>query len=200
MEIKQLLKSEILNEFIAQDYLDYSNLLNIKDTFGANTPKSIKLEQFFKKEKYDLLKKEIYDLKFKEIYIPDSYSFSKSNLGNEFSRLFNSKDFISFISFIVGRNIKNIKAESLLFDHKDYTLLKDNANETFLEINFFFNDDWKEEYGGYFSYFKDEELLRIFPVENNVTIIYLREMQRFVKYINVKSSKRKIYLISLSEK
>ena len=196
MNIKTALKSEILNEFLNLDYLNYETLTEVKKAFAKNSPNSIKLETFFKKEKYDLLLKELLKLKFKKIYSPEICSFSMSIISDEFSKLIKSEEFISFIEFIFDKKINNIQSESLIFEHKDYTLLQDNVKESFFEINFFFND-WKEEFGGYFSYFKDEELLRILPTHNSVTFVHLDEIQKFVKYINVYSGFNKILLVNL---
>jgi hypothetical protein len=164
-----------------------------------NSPKSIKLEDFFKKEKYELLENEIKSLKFKRKYIPDRLSFSVSDLGKNFRRLFDSEEFRLFFSFLIGKSIKNYKINSLMFKHKDYSLLEDDDNKnSFFEINFFFNDLWKDYYGGYFSYISEnEEVLRVLSTENSVAIIYLdNEVKGFTKYINVNSGKKKIYFVN----
>ena len=197
MNIKEALKSGILQEFLNLDYLNYENIINIKKIFHENKPKSVKLESIFKKDKYDLLLKEFMKLKFKRNYAPEIYSFSKSAISDEFSKLIKSEEFITFIEFIFDKNIKNIQSQSLIFEHKDYTLLKDDVSESFFEINFFFNN-WKEEFGGYFSYFKDEELLRILSTENSATFVHLDKIQKFVKYINVNSGFNKIFFVNLS--
>lgn len=195
---KEFLNSEILKEFITDDYLVYNNLLEIKNTFSKNHPKSIKLDKFFKDDKYKTLQKEILNLKFKKDYLPLEHSFSKSNLGSEFKKLLESEEFKTFIQFITGKKIIKQTPNSIFLEHKDYTLLKDDFNESFLEINFFFTDKWEEDFGGYFSYFKDEELLRILPSGNSVTLVNIDlGVQNFIKYINVNSGKNKIYLINL---
>jgi len=65
-------------------------------------------------------------------------------------------------------------------------------------INFFFNDLWREEYGWYFSFVSEnEEILRILPIENSVTIVYIdKNVDGFIKYINVNSGKKRIYLVN----
>ena len=44
MNIKTALKSEILNEFLNLDYLNYETLTEVKKAFAKNSPNSIKLE------------------------------------------------------------------------------------------------------------------------------------------------------------
>ena len=55
MKIKEVLKSDVLKEFLNDTYLDYDSLTGISKVFLKNVPKSIKLEDFFKKEKYYLI-------------------------------------------------------------------------------------------------------------------------------------------------
>ena len=59
MKIKEALKSEILKEFLNDNYLNYDTLAEISKVFSKNIPNSIKLEDLFKKEKYYLLKSDI---------------------------------------------------------------------------------------------------------------------------------------------
>ena len=200
MEIKDALKSGILNEFLNDDYLEIENLEQIKKVLSENTPKSIKLEDFFKKENYELLKNEIRNLKYKRKYFPDKLSFSVADLGKNFKKLFDSEEFKLFLGFIIGKNIKNYMLNSKMLKHKDYTLLSDEKDpiQSGLMITFFFNYLWKEEYGGYFSYISEnEEVLRIFPKENSVTIVSIdQNIDGFIKYINVNSFKKKIYFVN----
>lgn len=196
--IKKVLKSEILNEFISKDYLDYNNLVNIKKIFLSNNPKSIKLDGFFKEDKYKFLQKEIHNLKFKKEYKPLSHSFSRSELGSKFKKLIQSEEFKTFISFITETEFNQFTSNSFMLAHKDYSLLKDDFNKNFLEANFFFTN-WKEEFGGYLSYFKDEELLRITPFENSLTLVYVENgLQNFVKYLNVNSAGKRDYFVKVT--
>ena len=194
---KQILNSNILKEFIADDYLNYENLANIKNTYSKNYPKSIRLDRFFKEDKYNLLQKEIFSQRFKKISSPMECSFSTAEISDEFKKLINSQEFKDLIEFITGKKLQNHKSNCICIGHKNYTLLKDDFNEEFLEINFFFSG-WKQEFGGYFSYFKNEELLRIIPSENSVTFVNIGDkIQNFIKYINVNSQLRKVFLINL---
>ncbi len=198
MEINEAIKSEILKEFMTDDYLNYDNLINIKNRFNQNTPKSIKLDAFLKIDKYLILKNEITNLKFKRDYTPDSHSYSHSVIGNKFNNLIISKEFKTFISFIIGKSIKKFDVNSILLKHKDYTLLSDEKIEPYFEINFFFTEKWDEEFGGYFSYINDEELIRILPSGNSLTLVYLDGIKSFIKYININSNGNKNYLVSLN--
>lgn len=197
MKIKESLNSNILKEFLNDTYLDYDNLAEISKVFSKNAPNSIKLEDFFKKEKYILLNNEIRNLKFKKKYIPDKLSFSISETGANFDKLFNSDEFRIFLEFIINKKITNFKKKALLIKHKDYSLLSDdNVKFTGILINFFFNDLWRDVYGGYFSYISEnEEVLRILPSENSLTIVSVDEkVDGFIKYVNINSRKKRIYL------
>jgi len=77
-------------------------------------------------------------------------------------------------------------------------LLEDEEKkESFFEINLFFNDQWREESGGYFSYIsKDEEVLRVLPTENSLVFIFNDiNIKTFVKYVNANSGKRANYFV-----
>ncbi len=196
MEINEALKSEILKEYLNDDYLEKENLENIKKVLFKNSPKSIMLEDFFKKEKYYMLKEEIRRLKFKRKYFPDKLSFNQGEIGKNFKKLIQSEELKTVFEFLLGKKINDFKTNSIMLKHKDYSLLSDNGPEVsgFL-INFFFNDLWKEEYGGYFSFVSENaEVLRLMPKENCVSIVYVdKTVDWFIKYINVNSNKRQIY-------
>ncbi len=199
MKIEDALKSEILRDFLNDDYLEIDNLEQIKKTLSKNSPKSIKLEDFFKKEKYGLLKNEIRSLKYKRKYIPDKLSFSIADIGKNFKKLIDSEELRIFLGFLIGKNIKNYMINSKMLKHKDYTLLSDEQGtiKSGCVVNFLFNDLWREEYGGYFSYISEnEEVLRVLPTENSVIIVFIDQtIQGFIKYINANSLKKKIYFV-----
>ena len=196
-EIKQALNTEILNNYITEEYLEYKMLLKIKKAFKFNIPKSVKLEIFFKKEKFDALKKEIEKLKFNKNYIPNEYSFLISNVGSEFEMFFNSEEFNSYLGFLIDRSKFKTKMNTLLLEHKDYSLLNDHEKAiTFFEVNFFLSN-FKEDFGGYFCYMRDDkELLRVIPSENSLTLVHLQKVNRFIKYINVNSGNKKICFVN----
>lgn len=83
-------------------YLD--NIENVKRIFDScNWLPSVKIKNFL--NDYETLEKEIKKLKFKKVKTPIYYSYSKAEFSDNF---FNSKEFIDFVSFVIGKKIKKI--------------------------------------------------------------------------------------------
>ena len=98
------------------------------------------------------------------------------------------------ISFINNKITKLNNYEIVKFQHKNYTLLHDNLKEKQqLRLIFDFTEDWNHDSGGFNSYINNsEELLRINPKENSLSIIQLNEkILNFTKYINNKAKNNK---------
>lgn len=193
MEIKEALKSSILKEFITPEYLDPKILLSVKNAFKKNIPKGVQLQQLFREDKFNILKKEVTNLKFAKDYVPNTHSYESSPIGNEFSRLLESVEFRSFIEFITEKPVNHFESSAKRFSHGSYTLLSDKPERSSLQLNFFFANEWKEEFGGYHSYIlKNDEALRLTPLDNSLTLVHMQNnCKSFVKYVNVNASNAK---------
>src|SRR3989344_6036653 len=168
MEIERAIKSKILSDFITKAYLDIRTLMEIKNSFKKNYPKSVQLQQFFNEKTYETMKMEIENLKYTKKYKPELFSYSKASLKSELYNVFDSEEFKSLIAFITDKKIKYFEGNAVKFEHKDYTLLQENKR-SFLHIGLVFTDNWDEKSGGYISYVKDnEEALRIIPKGNSL--------------------------------
>lgn len=191
-------KFKLLKEWINNDYLNPQTIMTIKQAFHENNPKSIQLQNFLKNNKFKILQKAIMNSKYDLEYKPDCYSFYKIKKSNkiikEFIKFIESKEFRLLISFINNKITKLNNYEIVKFQHKNYTLLHDNLKEKQqLRLIFDFTEDWNHDSGGFNSYINNsEELLRINPKENSLSIIQLNEkILNFTKYINNKAKNNK---------
>jgi len=198
-------KFKLLKEWINNDYLNPQTIMTIKQAFHENNPKSIQLQNFLKNNKFKILQKAIMNSKYYLEYKPDCYSFYKIKKSNkiikEFIKFIESKEFRLLISFINNKITKLNNYEIVKFQHKNYTLLHDNLKEKQqLRLIFDFTEDWNHDSGGFNSYINNsEELLRINPKENSLSIIQLNEkILNFTKYINNQAKNNKAIFLRAS--
>jgi len=198
-------KFKLLKEWINNDYLNPQTIMTIKQAFHENNPKSIQLQNFLKNNKFKILQKAIMNSKYDLEYKPDCYSFYKIKKSNkiikEFIKFIESKEFRLLISFINNKITKLNNYEIVKFQHKNYTLLHDNLKEKQqLRLIFDFTEDWNHDSGGFNSYINNsEELLRINPKENSLSIIQLNEkILNFTKYINNQAKNNKAIFLRAS--
>ena len=198
-------KFKLLKKWINNDYLNPQTIITIKQAFQENNPKSIQLQNFLKNNKFKILQKAIMNSKYYLEYKPDCYSFykiKKSNkIINEFIKFIESKEFRLLISFINNKITKLNNYEIVKFQHKNYTLLHDNLKEKQqLRLIFDFTEDWNHDSGGFNSHIDNsEELLRINPKENSLSIIQLNEkILNFTKYINNQAKNNKAIFLRAS--
>ncbi len=120
-------------------------------------------------------------------YIPDLFSYSVAPIPEDMQQFFQSPSFLERLSRITGQAIKKVHLQLLAFAHQDYTLLHDELQQPqgilfFLELT----QHWKPSWGGYTSFVhNEEELIRLYPVPNSLTIIHQeKNVHYFVKYVN----------------
>ncbi len=135
-------------------------------------------------------------IKFRKKYLPHSYSYSYSK--------FIDKEFINYLSdflfIFLDKKLRNRFLGLFSFGYGDYTLLNDKfKTKNGYKIIIDFTNYWHDDFGGYHSFLrKNKEFLRLKPKNNSISIIKLDKNTRyFVKYINNKARKNKIYFIDL---
>ena len=152
---------------INSQYLSSEVLNNITSYLKKSS--SIQLQEILTQEIYQKLLNNLSKLKLKREYIPNSHSYSSLEFkDNELISLLTE-----FISKLLNKKVKLISSKLYSFAHKDYTLLQDDISEekgitAILELT----PDWNLESNGYTSFMiKDEELIRINPSHNTLSII-----------------------------
>ena len=191
MDIDKALKSELLKEFLNPVYRNMKTLQQIKNMFQKKAPKSVQLQEIWKKEKYKALKTEAEIAAYTDEYEPERYSMSKAEMGEELQRIWLSEEFQALITFITGKKSTG-EATLEMFQHQDYTLLSDEAEPSYVDVCFWMAPYWEQAWGGYTSYVQEnEEILRIHPIPNSLTFVHVQQgMKKFVKYVNVRAQER----------
>lgn len=179
-----------------QVYLAEETITAMRDEFLKNG--FIQLSDFLTQSFFSQCLASVQKSSFTKKYVPDRFSFSEAKIPAEISKLLTSKQFADFVSSIVGKklSLKNLKI--LSFSHKDYTLLHDNLKGySGFDLVFDFNTI-DESCGGFTSYVRNgQEVVRIVPIANALTLIKRRkDMLSFVKYVNHRSEKSRIFIHS----
>jgi hypothetical protein len=158
------------------------------------------LNNFFANDFYKKLKKEVFSLNYKKSYIPNLHSYSKASLGKTLHSLFNSKEFLAFISKLMKKKIKNTGGEAFCFSNGDYTILSDKTKrKPGIDIIIDFTDKWNNNYGGKITYVDGKGNYYHLSVKGNSLFIVKREnIQRFVQYVNNKGKNNRRYFIIFS--
>ncbi len=104
------------------------------------------------------------------------------------------------IKKITGKIITT-EIEVLQLSHKEYTLLHDKKEkEKGYTIMIDVTPMWDSSWGGTIIYKKENDYYTIPPKPNSLTIVNNQNMQSFIKYINHKAEKNKLYLLITSLK
>ena len=179
-------------ELVNDIYLNAAVVKQMKTAF-KNTG-VLRLDSFFNELKY----KAIFDLfdsiNGKKKKIADRFSFEEMN-AHKIKKMFASKEFISFISSIIGKKFYKIKVEVRRFRHRDYTLVHD-FNSRGIEFFMFFSKGWSDKLGGQLVYRDVDGKSLIFNVRgDSFVLINSRSYRKFVKYVNHLAGKRSFVLI-----
>ena len=172
-----------INEFYRQKEL----LAQVKEAFldHPDCP-SVALHEFLTPEGLQQARKKAN--KWKHTVIPDKHSYAscKAKLG-----------LADFVKKATGR--KPIKHESMLFRHRDYTLLHDDVKQRAGVIGLYFLFDWDPAWGGEIVFVKDGETLKRFtPKKNTLLLVWRKQgVQSFVKYVNHKAGENVVAFLSV---
>ncbi len=95
---------------------------------------------------------------------------------------------------LLSKKLKLVSSKAFCFKHGDYTLLSDKSkSDKGLIVVYELTEFWDDIAGGFHSFISDkEELLRLSPVFNSLTIILNnKSMKSFIKYVNHYSKNNK---------
>jgi|SRR3989344_1005157 len=157
---------------------------------------SAKIKQFFIPSFYRKLKNIISRINYRPIKKQMHYQYSKALMTKGLNGVFNSEEFLDFVSRIINSKVKAINGEIRRFTWEDHTLLHDKDGEKpGFDIIFEFTENWQGSYGGYTVYTDGQGNSSIIYPEPNTLLIVKRKkgVQKFVKYLNYKSENKYRY-------
>ena len=187
-------------------YLDGESLLKIQNTF--RTEGSALLFNFFEDETLLEIKKAINHLSFTEEKELLKHRYKKVSpealLKNPlFKNIFQGKEFLGFLSFIINKKILAPSFSVYNFTWKNYTLLHDEVQEKpgidiIFDLAALHHEQWNEGWGGVVTYVDGSGEFRRLPVQQNVLALVQRkttEEQRFVQYVNHHAEGKKRFFV-----
>lgn len=174
--------------YINKEYLKKENFELIKKTFDSNRPNSIQLREILSKKLYNSilpqLKKIKWELKEEKT---DYFRYSIGELPEDLLKLLRADFFKEFISSLTGIKFNGLKLRFFRFSSGDYTLLHDKLKpKEGVVLILDLTRDWDVKWGGQNIFLnEDNELLRINPLSNSLTLIKRdNQVKDFVKYVN----------------
>ena len=97
-----------------QGYFTKTMLTTIKTSFKANKElPSVQLQNFISKKNYNSIQKKVMKLKFKNEYVVLHHRCARAELPVKLQKELVSREFVSFISSIIGKKIKKLSAIQL---------------------------------------------------------------------------------------
>jgi hypothetical protein len=153
----------------------------LKHAYKINTPQGLQITSFLKNSDYIDLLKYVKNSKFNKMEIRDMYSFFEANCGA--LQIFKSKEFISFVSALIGKRFRGAEYSLRMFMHRSYTLINDKSTSQTPEFYFDLTPGWNDAWGGYIAYITDEGNKVITPNHPN-SIIIAEGSKSYVKYVN----------------
>ena len=175
-------------------YLNGENTAKLKDIFLANERlPSIIMPNFIGKKDYAMLEMAAKKCRYKIEKEPMHFRYSASETPKSLPELLNSNAMKQLISKIINKKIKKIDGKLYCFGWKDYTLLNDEKIEKpgyDLILDF---GKWDESFGGMITYsdgMGNSDALKSRP-DTLIIVKRKNRMQKFTKYVNNKSGKRK---------
>lgn len=195
---------QVLKQWINPQYLSAETMQQIEKQFSSNPVPHIQLAQFLLPQKAEEIRKALEKIKWQHQYIPHMHSYALGNASgntpiNQFFSFLDSNGFKVFLGTMLRKEIKTIEKEMLLFQHRDYTLLHDSRQEKDAVLCCFdFTKDWLLGAGGETVVVSKTEPLLFPRLCNALTLVQLKpDIHYFLKYVNAKAEKRKIFLIQM---
>lgn len=175
----------------------YANARALKaahDTYIENSPKHLQLRNALRPAIWKKWWAELHHAPWKKECIPDLFSYSTTPVSQDMETFFCSSLFRDRLFLLTGKKVNQLHVQLLAFSHGDYLLLHDTLKQPsgtifFLELT----QKWQHLWGGFTSFVKQQELIRLYPVPNSLTIFQQENnVNYFVKYVNfyAKNNKR----------
>ena len=175
-----------INDF----YLEHETIGQISNVLRSQ--RYVTLEKFFSKNFLGELMGEIRNLEFEKKSNKILHSF-KSSHSVKINKML-APELANCISKITKRGIKPIKAETRIFEWKDYMIINDKKPEkSGIDILIDLTSDWDESFGGHAVYVDGTgDYTKVCHKFNSITIILKDEnTKKFVQYVNNFAKKKK---------
>jgi len=165
MEIKKLLNSKIINEWINKKYLNLNKLGELKKIFLHSNPFSyLELKNFFNDYKLIKILKALSKEEFHEreadlfkFMQTEDFKLIKNKTLNDFRKFLLSDEFISLIKFITEfKLINKIDMSGSLYQNTDYLLCHDDLLEGRKVAYFLYLSSMGDNEGGNLNLFDSE--------------------------------------------
>lgn len=165
-------------------YMDKAIIESASGIYNRQSPKNIRLGNFFQKSVFSLLQRKLHSSRFVLKFNPYKYKYSVTSM-NAIDSFLNGGYFNYLVMGILGMKKYKIIYEIRKFEAGNYTLLHDAEKEK-EGIDFFLDfSKSRQNFGGYTTYLtKEEELLILTPSPNTLSFIERRnELMKFTKYV-----------------
>lgn len=169
---------------ISTIYLDGGVLKSANRTYNSQSPKNIRLENFFQNAVFKLLQNRLYNSKFSLKFNPEKYRYFETK-SKEIDSFLNGRYFDLIIENILGIGKYKLKYEIRKFEPNCYTLLHDAEKEKpGVDFVIDFSKDAINYFGGYINYLTEsEELLALNPKSNTLSFVERnKSIMKYTKY------------------
>ena len=177
-----------MDKFINPAYQTKDVLKKLKKAFKDDPDlPCVALQDFLTKEGVEKIREAA--KKWKHTTIPDKHAYAEST-----ARL----GLNQFVKQVTGKQPKPHK--TLLFRHKDFTVLHDEEKQPTGVIGLYCLSDWKEEWGGDVVFVKKGDTLGRFTPRKNTLVLVQRKrgVKSVIKYVNHKAGKHALVLVSVA--
>jgi hypothetical protein len=161
-----------------------------------------KIQQRFRNDGYiqlaELVLQTPKKLSWKRSYIPDMHSYQHAALGQDkkVEEFITSPAFFSLVGTMIGKNVKHVTAEFLLFQHRDYSLIHDSVSHKGIMFWVDFTKEWDNNFGGQTVFFSDSAPLIFTSAFASLYLVALQKhMHMFTKYVNCCAGKKELLLL-----
>lgn len=203
--LHNLLNEDALKAWINPQYLHEQVIPSISMAFKDGPFHSVQLRQFLAAGPLNMLRADVMQAGLTPVSVPDEHEYSQINsrmVMGQFANFMRSKHFLEFLSAIVEKKVSCTSVEWLSFGHQNYTLLQDKLRQkqaVYAMLDFASLD---QGCGGFTSVmYSNEELGRIIPIENSLTVFRLpKDARYFTKYVNnTAGQRRRMVMVAVME-
>ncbi len=188
--------AKLNNLEITPAYCSAGNLQAVQRAFQNQEPASVQLQQFFTENSYANLCALLSRVRWKKKVSYDKHFYSCANPPALLSQFLQSGAFLQFLTVCTGKRVRSIQCELQQFGHKNYTLLHDHLQAaTGMIFELELTPTWNKNAGGFSAYLRDgQEVSRVTPTANTLTILDAKGLLRFVKYVNHRAVGKRVVI------
>ena len=165
-------------------YTDNGVMKSARRAFESQTPKNIRLENFFQKPVFRIIQKKLYLADYTEKFDPEKYFYSVTTL-KEIDTFLKGRYFQDIVLKATGKKALKMSYGIRKFERGNYTLLHDAEKEK-PGIDFIIDFSRQcRNFGGYIKYLTSgEELLQFDSVPNTLSFVKRKKgVMKYTKYL-----------------